>query len=670
MAVAMEDDIGSAWIRRGAASLMITGAGLLAGCTADRPSTGPHLPLIEWRSYAGDGASLRWSPADQITPDNVNSLERVWTWRTGENAVTDHGTGARLRPGKFEATPLMIGDTLFLSTPYNRVVALDARTGAEYWSFDPGATRWGAISNEHAGFVHRGVATWTGGGRRRVLIATRWQLIALDAATGTPISQFGKGGRTDLSADLRWPVNRLHFGSTSPPVVYGDIVIVGSAIGDRIVHERDPPGDVQAFDVRSGKRLWRWDPVPPIGDSLRASWGGASSESSGHANVWAPFSVDTGRGLIFLPVGAASNDWYGGARPGDNHYSESVVCLDARTGRLLWHQQLVHHGLWDYDPAGPPALVTMRRDGVDVPAVVLAGKTGFVYAFHRTTGVPLWPMPEARVPQSDVPGEASSATQPAPSWPRPFAKQGFTHDDVIDFTPAIREQALQHIRSFRGGPIFTPPSVSGTITMPGWIGGAGWGATAIDPERRLIFIKATNMPTLARLVSRDSLVKFELDAGDPGNPLLIRLSSWHTWYGRWRPGPRLPISKPPYGTLTAIDLDSGDHRWQVTLGDSPEMRDHPDIKALGLPPLGVAGAAGGMATRAGLVFIAGGGNTLYAIDARDGSTRWSAPLGAKGYSNPMTYRSGDGRQFVVIATGEGPGAMLQAFALPANHGGD
>ncbi len=640
-------------------------AAMLIACDPAPAPTPDPAQRIEWPAYAGDAASLRWSAADDVTPENVVRLRRAWTWRTGEIGIEDRATGARLEPGKFEATPLMVGDTLFLSTPYNRVIALDARTGREFWAFDPGATRSGIIGDDHAGFVHRGVALWTGDGSRRVLIATRWQLIALDAATGVPVGEFGNRGRVDLSVDLRWPVNRLHMGSTSPPVVFGDIVIVGSAIADRLIFERDPPGDVQAFDVRTGRRIWRWDPVPAVGDPARASWGGGSADVTGHANVWAPFSLDTARGLVFLPVSAASNDWYGGARPGDNRYSESVVCLDARTGRLVWHQQLVHHGLWDYDPAGPPALVMMRRGGVDVPAVVLAGKTGYLYAFDRTTGEPLWPMPERPVGASDVPGEVASATQPMPEWPTPFARQGFSRDDVVDFTPAIRRQALALIDSFRVGPMFTPPSVEGTIVMPGWIGGAGWGATAIDPERRLVFVKATNLPVLGRLVAADSPVDFQLDPRHgPYAPLQMRLRPWRAWYGRPRAGASIPISKPPYGTLTAIDLDSGKHRWQVTIGDRPRVRAHPDLRGLNLPPLGVAGAPGGVATRGGLVFISGGGETLYAIDARDGATRWSVPLGAVGYSNPMTYRASDGRQYVVVATGEGRGAMLQAFALP------
>lgn len=639
----------------------------LMACGDTPTTTRETVARIEWPAYGGDAASLRWSTADEITPLNVANLQRAWTWRTGEIGVEDRGTGARLEPGKFEATPLMVGDTLYLSTPYNRVVALDARTGREFWSFDPGATRWGPIGYDHAKFVHRGVALWTGDGSRRVLIASRWQLIALDAATGVPVGGFGDRGRVDLSLDLRWPVNRMHFGSTSPPVVFGDIVIVGSAIADRLIHERDPPGDVQAFDARTGKRIWRWDPVPGVGDPARASWGGASADVTGHANVWAPFSVDTERGLVFLPVSAASNDWYGGARPGDNRYSESVVCLDARTGRLIWHQQLVHHGLWDYDPAGPPALVTMRRAGADLPAVVLAGKTGFLYAFDRTTGEPLWPMPERPVGASDVPGEVPSPTQPIPEWPVPFARQGFSRDDVVDFTPAIRQQALALIASFRVGPMFTPPSVVGTIVMPGWIGGAGWGATAIDPERRMIFVKATNLPVLAKLVERDSVTRFELNPKHgPSTPLNLELRSWRSWYGRSRAGTSIPISKPPYGTLTAIDLDSGERRWQITLGDRPVVRTHPDLRKLKLPPLGVPGAPGGVATRGGLVFITGGGSTLYAIDARDGAMRWSVPLGTVGYSNPMTYRASDGRQYVVVATGEGRGAMLQAFVLPTH----
>jgi quinoprotein glucose dehydrogenase len=572
-------------------------------------------------------------------------------------------TGETLEPGKFEATPLMIGDRLYLSTPFNRVVALDATTGREIWVYDPDVARLGLIGDNRYGFVHRGVAAWSGDHERRLFLATRSWLIALDAETGRPLESFGENGRVDLLPALRWSANPRDLGNTSPPVVWRDSVIVGSTVADQLVHPRDPPGAVQAFDVRTGQSLWTWHSVPATNHPDRDSWHGDSAETTGHVNVWAPMSVDVERGLIYLPVSTPSNDWYGGGRLGDNLYADSLVCLDARTGTMRWHRQLVHHGLWDYDLAAAPLLATVHRESANVDAVFVTGKTGFLYAFDRITGEPLWPIPEKTVPSSDVPGEVASPTQPQPSWPLPFARQGFSNDDLIDFTPELRQEAAALIKGTRGGPLFTPPSKEGTITLPGWIGGAGWGGGTVDPERRLLFVKATDLPVLARLTP-DAEARYRLDPTmDPSVALMLQLPEWREPLGRRHPAVRLPIVKPPYGTLTAYDIDSGETRWQIPIGDTPEIRAHPMLRDLGLPPLGVVGAPGGVATRGGLVFITGGGTTLYAVDQRDGTIKWSAPLGAVGYSNPMVYRTKNGVQFVVVAVGQGRGANLQAFSL-------
>ncbi len=642
---------------------------LLVACAApapDAPSkTATVPPRLDWPSYGGDAGTQRWSPAGDVTPANVATLAPAWTWRTGEGPVADTDAGVELRPGKFEATPLVVHDTLYVVTPYHRAVALDAATGRELWAFDPGATQLGLISNDHAGFVHRGLALWSGDGERRVLLATRDRLLALDAATGQPVAGFGDSGSVDLNAHLRWPVNRRHIARTSPPAVWNDVVIVGSAVGDGIIHEQDPPGDVQAFDARTGQLRWRWDPVPLVGHPDRTTWGGRSAEVTGHANVWAPMSVDTARGLVYLPVSTPSNDWYGGGRPGDNVYAESLVCLDARTGRLVWHRQLVHHGLWDYDLAAPPLLITVQRDDRAVDAVFVAAKTGWLYAFDRVTGTPLWPLEERAVPASSVPGEVAAATQPHVDWPLPFARQGFSDDDLIDWTPELRAAARALVAGLRAGPIFTPPSLEGTIVSPGWIGGAGWGSTAADPQRRLLFVKSTNLPVLARLAETGDARRYRIDSSrTPEAPLRLTLPAWRTWYGRGRKAVQVPIGKPPYGVLTAYDIDSGAIRWQVTVGDLPAVRRHPALRGRATEPLGVPGAPGPVATAGGLLFLTGGGDVLYAIGSEDGVVHWSAPLGQVGYSNPMTYRTGGGRQFVVVATGEGKGASLQAFALP------
>ncbi len=612
----------------------------------------------DWPVYGGDLGGMKYSSLTQINRSNVHRLELAWTWETGEQPIpVSRGPirGQGVRPGLFEATPLMIGDTLYLSTPYNRVVALDATTGAELWSYDPRAYEWGRGQP----FMHRGVATWTDGKERRIFINSRWRLIALDARTGRPIPEFGQGGEIDLTKDLIWEVySRLHYGSTSPPVVYKDLVIVGSMMSDYQMYRRNPPGDVQAFDVHTGKRVWSFHTIPQEGEFGNETWEDGSWSYTGSTNVWGPFTVDDKRGLVYLPVGTPNSDFYGGHRKGDNLFAESIVCLDANTGKRLWHFQTVHHGIWDYDLAAPPNLVTIHVDGRTIDAVVALGKTGFAYVFDRVTGEPVWPIEERPVPQSDVPGERTSPTQPFPTKPPPFAKQGFTEDDVIDFTPELRAMALEQLdtNNYRMGPIFTPPSLQGTVTMPGDGGGANWGGAAFDPESGLLYVRAINLPTLIKLVKPEP-GRVEVDYVRTG--FLLEVADG------------LPIHKPPYSVLTAIDLNAGERVWEVTLGDSPNIRNHPLLQGLKLPPLGIdwvrhGSPAGPLLTGGGLVFISGG-LKLYAIDKANGETLWEGDLaGARGFANPMTYQTRSGRQFVVIATSkrDGADAQLMAFALP------
>jgi quinoprotein glucose dehydrogenase len=595
-------------------------------------------------------------------------LREVWRWHTGEQPIAASTTTRAARPGLFQTTPVMIGDTLYLSTPYARVVALDAATGREYWSYDPGAAQAGQPSNG-TGLVHRGVATWTDGRERRVFINSRWNLVALNAATGRPIRTFGDTGVVDLTARLRRPVNKLHYTNTSPPVVWKDLVIVGNGVGDRLVYTSDPPGDVQAFDVRTGRRVWSFHTIPDSSEFGNKTWENGSWRTTGHTNVWAPFSVDAARGLVYLPVSTPTNDWYGGDRRGNNLFAESIVCVDARTGKRVWHFQLVHHGLWDYDPPAPPVLGTIRVRGRTIDAVAVPTKMGYLFVFDRVTGRPVWPITEQPVAASDVPGERAAPTQPVPSLPAPFSKQGFTEADVVDFTPEIRARALEIIRPFRLGPLYTPPSMQGTVVMPGAIGGSGWGGGAFDPESGVIYIKATNSPALYRIYKTPSptdTVDASYMVDLPHSSLSLSLEAPKDTAGEHQaPVTDIPIVKPPYGTLTAIDLNTGAQRWQVTLGDSPEIRHHSMLRSANLPPLlGVAGAPGAIVTRGGLLFVSGGGSILYAIDKSNGRTLWSADLGRRAYSVPMTYRTRAGRQYVVIATGAGSDAELVAFALP------
>ena len=550
----------------------------------------------EWPSYGGDPGSMKYSALTDLHPGNVGRLAKAWEWSTGETPLPQWKT----RPGLFQATPVMVGDTLFVSTSYNQVVALDAVTGREYWRFDPKAYEAGQAPNG-TGFVHRGVTLWSDGKSRRVFLASRWRLIALDAATGKPIPSFGNEGEVDLAGSLVWQVNRRRFTNTSPPVVWGDLVIVGNGVADKFSYRNDPPGDIQAFDVRTGKRVWKWSPIPTGGEGSD-TWENEAWRYTGHTNVWAPFSVDVARGLVYLPVSTPSNDWYGGARLGHNLFAESLVCLDARTGKKVWHFQTVHHGLWDYDLPTAPVLGRVTQSGRAVDFVAMPTKMGMLFVFDRVSGKPLWPIEERPVPGSDVPGERAALTQPFPTKPASYARQGFELRDVVDFTPGLKALALTTLSPYRTGPLFTPPSVQGTVASPGLIGGSGWGGGAYDPETGVIYLKATNQPALLKLIkpvpSESLNVAYALDFGAG---LDLETKSLFDSDDPQRSAARLPISKPPYGTLTAIDLATGDHRWQVTLGDSPEIRNHPLLKGLALPPLGVAGAPGAIVTKGGLL---------------------------------------------------------------------
>ena len=619
---------------------------------------------VGWPTPSGDPGAMRWSPLADVNRDNVRQLQVAWTWKTGEKNIAAGPDQKPARPGLFQASPVVIGDTMYLSTGYAQVAALNARTGEQLWKYDPEVWRAGQPSNG-TGFVHRGIATWSRGTERRVFINARWKLVALDARTGKPIPSFGTAGEVDLVKQLRRPVNKLHYTNTSPPVVYGDIVIVGNGVGDRLRYPHGPPGDVQAFDARTGKRVWSFKTIPDSGEYGWRTWENGSYEYMGHTNVWAPMSLDAKRGLLFLPVSTPANDWYGGDRKGDNLFAESVVALDARTGRRVWHYQIVHHGLWDYDLPAPPVLATITWKGKPRDVVAVPSKTAWIYVFDRVTGKPLWPIAERPVPPSDVPGERASLTQPFPSWPAPFTRQQVTENDLLDFTPELKRRALEVFKKYRSGPIFTPPSEQGTIVMPGSIGGAGWGSTAYDPESHTLFVKGTNNPVLYRIkkgVPNDTIgFDYTVDLVNSGLGLTVDPDSGAADHA---PPEQLPLIKPPYGNMTAIDLNTGERRWQVTFGDTPAIRTHPLLKGVALPPLGVAGAVGVTVTKGGLLFGTGGGNVLYALDTRDGRVLWQHTLSAgRGYANPISYRTSDGRQYIVIASGGGENAELVAFSI-------
>jgi quinoprotein glucose dehydrogenase len=622
---------------------------------------------VEWPVYGGDPGGMRYSPLTTINRSNVHRLHPVWVWRPGDWRVSTF-LGTSIRPGQFEATPVMVGDTLFLSTALSRVAALDASTGRQIWVYDPRAypQSTGGVESR---VVHRGVAVALFKEERRVFINARTRLIALSASTGRPIPGFGRDGEVDLAAHVAAPAERALYTSTSPPVVYGNLVIVGISLPDQPLHRSIPRTYVQAFDVGTGALVWRFDAIARPGEQGGDTWENGAAARDGHVNVWAPITLDVRRGLLYLPVGGPSNDFFGGDRKGDNLFANSIVCLDARTGKRVWHFQTVHHGLWDYDVPAPPLLFSSRVNGNDIDGVAVLTKMGFVFAFDRVTGAPIWPIEERPVPQSDVPGERTSPTQPFPTRPAPFAKQGFSLADVIDFTPEVRALALKLLEGYRFGPLYTPPSLEGTVVMPGWIGGSAWGGATFDPETATLYVKANNEPTLARLVHPQRIgSRMETPLTADHRQIILRIVTREPWpilstIRRLPATTSLPINKPPYGTLTAIDMNTGEHRWQIVLGDEPRVRRHRLLRGMKIQPTGVAGVPGGTVTAGGLIFITGGGTVLYALDKDTGATLWQAELGNRAEANPMTYQTADGRQFVVIATGEGRPAKLVAFSL-------
>ena len=638
-------------------SLLLAGT-LAVAARAEQPA------MQEWPAYGGDPGGTKFSPLADINRGNVASLVTAWEWRPEDAPLEQFGT----RPGNFQNTPLMIDNVLYVSTPYNRVVALDAESGREKWSFDPRAYADGQPPNG-TGFVHRGLAAWRDNGKLRIFLNSRYRLICLDAETGTPVTTFGDKGVVDLSQGLIWPIERTHYTNTSPPVVYKDLVILGNGVGDRLVYKNDPPGDIRAFHARTGKQAWSFHTIPQRGEPGHETWQEGSTRVTGHTNAWAPMTLDVARGLLYAPVGTPSNDFYGGTRKGAGLYGESIVCLDAATGRRKWHFQIAHHGIWDYDPASPPNLVTITVNGRRIDAVVQLTKQGFAFVFDRVTGTPVWPIEERTVAASDVPGEEAWPTQPFPTAPPPFSEQGMTLDDAFDLTPGLKRQAQAALRKFRLGPLYTPPSMAGTVMRPGTIGGANWGGATFDAASGLLVVKTTNGASIARIVRPDRSPAnpraSEVDAELTGDLSAATSFVPEGTDADGRPFPPLPLLKPPYGHVVAIDLNRGAIAWRVPFGDNPQLRGHPALKDVALPEqLGSAGAAGVLGTAGGLVFVGGNDIAFHALDLSSGRELWRMPLPRRVTGTPMTYRSRTGAQFVLVSTSTGADASLMAFALP------
>jgi quinoprotein glucose dehydrogenase len=614
----------------------------------------------EWRYYGGDAASTKYSPLDQINASNVKKLHVAWEWKS-------QNFGRRTE-FNWEVTPLMIGNTLYFTAGTRRdAVAVDASTGETLWMYrlDEGERGTSAARQNN-----RGLAYWTDGrGEERIfMISPGYQLIALDAHTGRSVPGFGKDGVTDLWLGLDRPTVRPgQIGASSPPLVVGDVVVVGAALqaGISPPSKNNVPGYIRGYDVRTGKLLWTFHTIAQPGEFGHETWEGDSWKYTGNTGAWAPLSADLELGYVYIPVETPTADFYGGHRLGDNLFAESLVCLDARTGKRVWHFQFVHHGIWDWDLPTAPTLLDITVDGKKIKAVAQITKQAWVYVFDRVTGKPVWPIEERPVPQSTVRGERTSPTQPFPTKPAPFDRQGFSLDDVIDFTPQLKEEALRIVSQYRIGPMFMPPSVAdadgkrATITLPSPTGGSNWQGGAADPETGILYVSSITYAAPVSLSHNSE--RAEIDYGGR--------------YGLAHIGPQgLPLVKPPWGRITAIDLNTGEHLWMVPNGAAPEaVRNHPALKGVDLSKAGNPEHAPILATKtllftgdgAGLYATppGAGGPMFRALDKKTGATVHEMKLPANVTGIPMTYMSG-GKQYLVMAIGAaGVPAELIAFTV-------
>jgi len=660
-------------------ALAVLAAAACSPSERDWPSYGTEGG--QWRSYAADPGSSKYSPLDQIDGDNFGELRVAWKWTSAavrwQRQVAAARKAKRTLPYRitesavlsdFQTTPLMVDGVLYGVTNIGQVFALDAASGRELWVHDPRSYLASQGFLEFHFAKHRGVTYWQSAddpADERIFLPTidAW-LLALDAKTGEPVPGFGKEGRVDLMQGLRGPPGRRlkDVFQSSPAALYRDVLIVGNSINDRPTGTRAIPGDVRAYDARTGDRLWTFHVIPAEGEFGADTWEDEAWRYTGAANVWGPMSVDVERGLVYMTTSTPTNDLYGGHRRGDGLFAESLLCLDARTGERVWHFQLVHHGLWDYDPGAAPSLFEVEHEGRRVPAVAQVTKQAMAFVFDRVTGEPLWPIEERPVPASDVPGEQASPTQPFPTKPPPYDRQGTFAEDLADFTPELRAEALEVFRSYRTGPVFTPPSLGGTLTLPAPTGGSNWQGAAVDLETGVLFVPSVTLPTVLSVKPSDP---------DRSDFRYETHESRVVWFPKGSArADGLPLFRPPYSRISALDLRDGSLAWQVANGDGP--RRHPRIAHLDLPPLGAGVRACALATKT--LLVAGEGAELFidewgepilrGYDKRTGEVRGAVRLPAKTRGCPMTYAV-DGVQYIAVAVADDDSdPMLVALALP------